>query len=95
VACGDRVVTNCDYHRLPLIRRTRVTLIYMRLEIHVRPSASRTVVSGTHDGALVVQVTSPAEERNETRSALAVIAERFGYPATLSPWSVGRPAVGS
>jgi uncharacterized protein (TIGR00251 family) len=52
----------------------------MRLEIHVRPNASRTVVGGTHDGALVVRVASPAEGGKATRSALAVIAEAFGVP---------------
>jgi uncharacterized protein len=53
---------------------------HVRLEIHVRPNASRTVVGGTHDGALLVRVTSPAEGGKATRSALAVIAETFGIP---------------
>jgi uncharacterized protein (TIGR00251 family) len=53
---------------------------HVRLEIHVRPNASRTVVGGTHDGALVVRVTSPAEGGKATRSALAVIAETFDVP---------------
>jgi uncharacterized protein (TIGR00251 family) len=52
----------------------------MRLEIHVRPNASRTVVGGAHDGALVVRVTSPAEGGKATGSALAAIAEAFGVP---------------
>jgi uncharacterized protein (TIGR00251 family) len=52
----------------------------MRLEIHVRPNASRTVVGGTHDGALVVRVTSPAEGGKATRSALTAVAETFGVP---------------
>jgi uncharacterized protein (TIGR00251 family) len=52
----------------------------MRLEVHVRPNASRTVVGGAHDGALVIRVTSPAEGGKATRSALAVIAEAFGVP---------------
>ena len=37
-------------------------------------------MGGTHDGALVVRVTSPAEGGKATRSALAVIAETFGVP---------------
>ena len=52
----------------------------MRLEIQVRPNASRTVVGGTHDGALVVQVGSPAEGGKATRAALDVVAETFGVP---------------
>jgi uncharacterized protein (TIGR00251 family) len=52
----------------------------MRLEIHVRPNASRTVVGGTHNGALVVRVASPAEGGKATRSALTVIAETFDVP---------------
>ena len=37
-------------------------------------------MGGTHDGALVVRVTSPAEGGKATSSALAVIAETFGVP---------------
>ena len=53
---------------------------HVRLEIHVRPNASRTVVGGAHNGALVVRVASPAEGGKATRSALSVIAETFGVP---------------
>src|ERR1700757_3074075 len=53
---------------------------HVRLEIHVRPNASRTVVGGTHDGALVVRVTSPAEGGKATRSARAVMGEPCGVP---------------
>jgi uncharacterized protein YggU (UPF0235/DUF167 family) len=44
------------------------------------PNGSRTAVGGTHNGALVVRVTSPAEGGKATRSALAAIAETFGVP---------------
>ena len=37
-------------------------------------------MGGTHDGALVVRVTSPAEGGKATRSALAVIAKALGVP---------------
>jgi uncharacterized protein len=37
-------------------------------------------VGGTHDGALVVRVTSPAEGGKATRSALAAIAKALGLP---------------
>jgi uncharacterized protein (TIGR00251 family) len=53
---------------------------HVRLEIHVRPNASRTFVGGGHDGALVVRVRSAAEGGKATRSALTVIAEAFGVP---------------
>jgi uncharacterized protein (TIGR00251 family) len=53
---------------------------HVRLEIHVRPNAFRTVVGGTHDRALVVRVASPAEGGKATRSALDIVGETFGVP---------------
>jgi uncharacterized protein (TIGR00251 family) len=53
---------------------------HVRLEIHVRPNASRTVVGGTHDGAMVVRVASPAKGGKATRAALEILAETLGVP---------------
>jgi uncharacterized protein YggU (UPF0235/DUF167 family) len=47
----------------------------MRVEIHVRPNASKTAVGGEHDGALVVRVTEPAEAGRATDAALAAVAK--------------------
>jgi uncharacterized protein len=50
----------------------------VRFELHVRPNSSRTVVGGTHDGVLVVRVTSPAQGGMATRAALAAVAKALG-----------------
>lgn len=52
----------------------------VRLEIHVRPSASRAAVGGSHRGALVVRVTQPAEQGKATAAALASVARALGVP---------------
>jgi len=52
----------------------------MRVEIHVRPSASKTAVGGEHDGALVVRVPQPAEAGRATHAALAAVAKALAVP---------------
>ena len=52
----------------------------MRIEIHVRPSASKTVVGGDYDGALIVRVVEPADAGRATRAALRVVADAFAVP---------------
>ena len=52
----------------------------MRFEIHVRPSASTTIVGGEHDGALVVRVVEPADEGRATKAALKALAKALGLP---------------
>jgi len=52
----------------------------LRLEIHVRPSASTTVVAGEHGGALVVRVIEPADEGRATEAALKAVAKALGLP---------------
>ena len=47
----------------------------MRLSIRVRPGSSRTVVGGSHDGALVVRVSTPAVDGRATEAALRALAE--------------------
>jgi hypothetical protein len=49
----------------------------MRVDIVVRPHASRAHVGGTHDGALVVHVTAPPSEGRATREALRALAAAF------------------
>jgi uncharacterized protein (TIGR00251 family) len=53
----------------------------MRVEVHVKPGASRTEVGGTHDGALVVRVTARAVDGKATEAVLAAVAAAFGVPA--------------
>jgi uncharacterized protein (TIGR00251 family) len=53
----------------------------MRVEVHVKPGASRTVVGGTHDGALVVRVTARAVDGKATEAVLAAVADALGVPA--------------
>lgn len=48
------------------------------LAIRVRPGASRTVVGGEHDGALVVRVTARAIDGAANEAALRAIASAFG-----------------
>lgn len=53
----------------------------MRIEIHVRPGASRAQVGGEHDGALAVRVSEPADAGRATAAALRAVAEALGLPA--------------
>jgi uncharacterized protein len=55
----------------------------MRLEIHVRPNATRTVVGGAYDGALVVRVAEPAEQGRATAAALKAVADALSVPRDL------------
>jgi uncharacterized protein YggU (UPF0235/DUF167 family) len=50
----------------------------VRITLRVRPGAGRTVVGGSHDGALVVRVAARAVEGRATEAALAAVAEALG-----------------
>jgi uncharacterized protein YggU (UPF0235/DUF167 family) len=50
----------------------------VRVTVRVRPGASRTVVGGDHDGALVVRVSARAVDGRATEAALAALADAFG-----------------
>lgn len=50
----------------------------MRVEIHVRPGASRTRVGGEYDGALVVRVVQPPDAGRATEEALQAVAVALG-----------------
>ena len=52
----------------------------MRVEIYVRPGASRAGVGGVHDGALVVRVMEPADAGRATEAALRAVAAAVGVP---------------
>jgi uncharacterized protein (TIGR00251 family) len=52
----------------------------LRVEIRVRPGASRTVVGGRYGDALVVRVTARAVDQKATDAALRAVAEAFGVP---------------
>jgi uncharacterized protein YggU (UPF0235/DUF167 family) len=49
----------------------------VRVTVRVRPGASRTVVGGEHDGALVVRVAARAVDGRATEAALAAVASAF------------------
>jgi uncharacterized protein YggU (UPF0235/DUF167 family) len=49
----------------------------MRVEIRVRPGASRTRVGGAYGDALVVAVTARAVAGRATEAALAAVADAF------------------
>lgn len=53
----------------------------MRVEVHVKPGASRSAVGGTHDGALVVRVTARAVDGKATEAVLVAVAHAFGVAA--------------
>jgi uncharacterized protein len=50
----------------------------VRVTVRVRPGASRTVVGGSHDGALVVRVGARAVDGQATEAALAALAKALG-----------------
>jgi len=50
----------------------------VRISVRVRPGAGRTLVGGSHAGALVVRVTAPAVEGRATEAALAAVADALG-----------------
>ena len=52
----------------------------MRIEIHVRPGASGTVVGGERDGLLVVRVVEPAAGGRATDAALRAVANSLALP---------------
>jgi len=52
----------------------------VRVEILVRPGASKGAVGESHDGALVVRVAEPAERERGTRAALRALAMSLGVP---------------
>jgi uncharacterized protein YggU (UPF0235/DUF167 family) len=52
----------------------------MRVEIHVRPNASRPAVDGDFDGALIVRVVEPAEGGRATEAALRAVAAAIDMP---------------
>ena len=61
-------------------RRLRTAHWSMRVEIHVRPSASRAAVGGQYGGALIVRVVEPAHAGRATDAALRAVAKAFGIP---------------
>lgn len=50
----------------------------MRVDIRVRPGASRTQVAGSHADRLVVAVGARAVDGAATEAALAAVADAFG-----------------
>lgn len=52
----------------------------MRVVVRVRPGASRTVVGGSHDGALVVRVGARAVDGQATAAALQALSKALGVP---------------
>ena len=56
----------------------------VRLEIYVRPGASRTAVGGEYDGRLVVRVVEPADHGRATVAAINAVADAL---------KIARPAV--
>jgi uncharacterized protein YggU (UPF0235/DUF167 family) len=52
----------------------------VRVEVHVRPGASRTLVGGEHDGVLLVRVTEPADAGRATEASLRAVAWAAGVP---------------
>lgn len=55
-------------------------MLYMRVQVHVRPNVSRAGVGGVHDGALVVRVSEPASGGRATEAALRALSEALGVP---------------
>jgi uncharacterized protein YggU (UPF0235/DUF167 family) len=48
--------------------------------VRVRPGASRTLVGGSHDGALVIKVGARAVDGQATAAALQALAKALGLP---------------
>jgi hypothetical protein len=52
----------------------------MRVQVRVKPGASRVRVGGRHDQALVVAVTARAVDGKATQACLEAVAAAFGLP---------------
>jgi uncharacterized protein YggU (UPF0235/DUF167 family) len=52
----------------------------VRVEVHVRPNASKASVGGQHDGALLVRVVEPADAGRATDAALRAVAKALTVP---------------
>jgi uncharacterized protein YggU (UPF0235/DUF167 family) len=50
----------------------------MRITVRVKPGASRTLVGGDHDGALIVRVGARAVDGAATEATLRALAEALG-----------------
>jgi uncharacterized protein (TIGR00251 family) len=50
----------------------------MRITVRVRPSAGRTQVGGSYDGALIVRVVQATVDGKATSAVMASLAEAFG-----------------
>ncbi len=68
----------------------------MRVVVRVRPGASRTIVGGSHDGALVVRIDTQAVDGRATEAALLALAKAFGVrrrAVTLVSGAISRTKV--
>jgi uncharacterized protein len=52
----------------------------MKVSLRVRPGASRPLVGGSHDGALVVKVSERAVDGRATEAALRALARALEIP---------------
>jgi uncharacterized protein YggU (UPF0235/DUF167 family) len=53
----------------------------MRFVVRVHPGARRTMVGGSHDGALVVRVVARAVDGAATAAVMQALADAFGVSA--------------
>jgi uncharacterized protein (TIGR00251 family) len=54
-----------------------------RFTVHVQPRASRTGISGAHDGALRVRLQAPPVDGAANEALVAFLAEALGVPRRL------------
>ncbi len=62
----------------------------MRIDVKVRPGAPRSIVKGTEDGVLIVDIAAPAEGNKANIELLKLLKRHFKRPCRLVSGTTSR-----